>query len=225
MKTTSNESPTLRLPVPSRMFCVVSPAQAALAPGAVPVPAKFTIARPSTETNAFPNSAAMSSNIVRLSTVTVPVFSKTSVNATSQLSPLATASPAVLAMPTSGISSGVGSSLVPLLPGSLGLSPFGSLPLSESSSAVIGLPFGSVSGAPFSSTASPPPVTVLLIGLGAPAALTSTSTVNSSTSESPTANIEAVAASTISVVPLPSHVPSTATELPASVGAVVSVRP
>ena len=223
-KVTSTRSPVSSVP-PESKFCVESVNQSALAVGAVPVPAKLLTVRPLAETKALPNCDITSSVNVSPSSETVPVFSSNSVKVTSKLSPLATGSLAVLATPTSGINSGVESSLVPLSPWSLGLSLLGSLPLSESSSTVIGSPLESEIGLPFSSIASPPATTWLLIGSELPLASRSTSTVNCTANESPTANNVAAAESINSVAPLPSHAPSTVMALVASAGEVVSVNP
>ena len=124
---------------------------------------------------------------------------------------------------TSGSTSGVGSSEVPISPGAPLLVSDGSDPLSESSVAVIGAPVESVNGLPFSSTASPPTVTVFSIP---PIACEpSTSTVNSKVNESPTVRSEAAAVSTISVLLPPFQFPvSRLTELAESAGGTVKAR-
>ena len=166
---TSNEEPTSRLP-PTIRLCVVSPAKVPLAVGNVPVPTSPPIVGAEVATNALPNSDMMSSTRVKLSSVTVPVFSTTNVKVTSKLSPLGTAAPATLASPTSGINSGVGSSDVPLSPWSFGLLPFGSLPLSLLS--VAGMMF------PSGSTPFPLATTWLFNGPDVPPASRSTMTWN-----------------------------------------------
>ena len=148
----------------------------------------------------------------------------TSVNVRSQLSPLATASAALLAMAMLGTCSGVGSSVPPVSPGVPGLPSLGSLPLSLASEAVTGSPLESVSGSPFWSTASPPAVTVLAIG--PEARVGSTSTMNSIVNESPIANNEAAVWSTISVVVEPSQLAASSVMLLAgSVGPVTIAKP
>ena len=166
----------------------------------------------------------MSSNNSTPSRATVPVFSHTSVNVTSKLSPLGTASPASFAKPMLAINSGVGSSEVPLSPGAPELVSDGSDPLSLSSVAVIGMPVESVSGLPSASTAAPPAVTVF--SRTPVAAAASTSTVNSKMNESPTANKLGNAVLTSSVEVLPSKFTvSNAIVLPGFDGAVTNERP
>ena len=101
-----------------------------------------------TPINCAPNCVARSSRIVTLSRPTFPVFSQLSVNVTSKLSPLATASPAVLARPIAGRYSGVASSLPPVSPSAPAFGSSGSVPLSERSMTITGMPAPSRIGLP-----------------------------------------------------------------------------
>ena len=157
VKVTVRKSPVAKTPSLLSRLVSVEPSKFVLSVGRLPL-ATPVVSRVSdvwsTLTKAGPNCVARSSNKSIPFRSTVPVFSRTTSNVTSKLSPLATGLPMTdLAVDRSGIASGVGSSDVPLP-----LSLLGSVPLSLSSVVVIGAPVESVIGLPMSSTALPPVV-------------------------------------------------------------------
>ena len=150
------------------------------------------------------------------------MFSNTSVYVTSKLSPLGTGVPTLLASPTLGRNSGVGSSDPPVSFGSPALGSSGSVPLSERSMTTMGAPLPSVIGLPSWSTAVPEALTWLfsaeVVGL--------TITSNCSVKESPMAK-SVPAAPELSmnwVAPLPSQALSIAITEAGSVGPVAKVK-